>query len=96
MFSLRSRNPFRVLALSAALFASLSLAPAPAVAAEAEDAEAGKCQDAAWAEYNTCLMNSGNLEWAKKECDIEFQADYTACYTKVLKGILSLFQAVKN
>ena len=95
MFSLHGRNPFRVLALAAALFASLTLAPAPTLAAEAEEAEAGKCQDAAWAEYNSCLMNSGNLEWAKKECDAEFSTNYADCYKTVIKGFIALVAAVR-
>ena len=37
-----------------------------------------ECQNKAWADYNSCLMNAGH-EWEKKICDLAFQADVAWC-----------------
>jgi hypothetical protein len=65
----------------------LMLAPFASRAAHAESAEeaaggAGTefvaCQNAAWHDYNECLMSSDH-EWEKKICDLAFQADIVWC-----------------
>lgn len=71
-------------ALHALILTAATLAPATA------RAEMSKCTDQAWANYNTCLMNSGGFEWARRECDIEFQAEYLACYGAIITGLFGL------
>jgi hypothetical protein len=73
----------------------LVLAPFAPRIAHAEMAEAGPagtdfvaCQDKAWANYNSCLMNSDH-EWEKKLCDIAFQADIVWCGSVYWKRIQS-------
>jgi hypothetical protein len=59
------------------LLALLLVAPAPAPAMTSLLA----CRNAAWAEYNTCLVESGS-EWEKKECDYGFVAEYAGLYVR--------------
>jgi hypothetical protein len=82
----RSRLAKRALA-ALPLLALLLVAPAPAPAMTALKA----CTNAAWADYNTCLVESASSEWEMTECDVSFSFDYAECYAKYFAGIKNLF-----
>ena len=64
--------------LPAFLLAVAALAvPRPAAGALA----LRECTNAAWADYNSCLMETSSW-WVQKGCDISFQAEYVRCWAK--------------
>lgn len=44
------------------------------------------CTNAAWADYNDCLMETDSW-WVRKGCDIAFEAEYVRCYAYYYKDI---------
>jgi hypothetical protein len=82
----RSRSANRALA-ALPLLALLFLLPAPAPAATASELRV--CTDRAWADYNTCLVESGT-EWQRTGCDVGFSTDYTLCWARYI-GIIMWF-----
>jgi hypothetical protein len=69
--------------LALALLSALTLAAPRALrGAETEETlpgtEARLCSDKAWADYNSCLMESDGW-FHRKVCDLAFQADYAYC-----------------
>jgi len=76
-------------ALTVPLLSLLLLSPAPAPAAVASDLRV--CTDKAWAEYNSCLVQTGS-EWERTGCDVGFSTDYALCWAKyigVVKALLT-------
>lgn len=71
----------RPLFLAAGIAASVALA-AVAGRAEAEQMlPLRECTNAAWADYNSCLMEADDW-FHRKGCDIYFQAEYLRCWGK--------------
>jgi hypothetical protein len=70
----------RVLLVAGALMLLAALAP-HAVRAETEEAGWKECMDHEWADYNSCLLNSGTA-WERKLCDIYFEAGVVLCGAK--------------
>lgn len=85
----RSATPRRANRALAALplLALLLLSPARAPAAEASNLKA--CTNGAWAEYNSCLVDSYS-GWERTECDITFSSDYALCYARYFGLVRSI------
>lgn len=83
----RSRPAARAL-LALPFLALLLLAPAAAPAATSSELK--QCTDKAWAEYNTCLVQTSS-EWERNGCDVAFSTDYAMCWAKYLGTIKAFF-----
>ena len=71
----RFRRSVQALALLAAAVALVATGPE---VAEAEKSPLRTCTDAAWANYNECLMESDS--WFHRQgCDFDFMMSYERC-----------------
>lgn len=70
------------LAITAAALGSTASLASPARAGDLRD-----CTNAAWADYNACLMET-NSSWVRLGCDISFQAEYALCWSNYYKQLV--------